>query len=150
MHALEAIRAKIADDFATIHTDLRGITPPAGHRWEICPSELIWFAGDVLESTRHGASIFLRRFPRNERDGCQIHIEVRLFWSENSDPRPKAGAMRAILWAQHGEPAGFRSQSLLDASPAFIREDGREALLRTVRHCIKLAFARAGHLAGAR
>lgn len=133
MHDLDTIRAKIAVDFAAIHESLHSIAVPAGYQWEACPSELTWFVGDIVASTRHGASVFLRRVLRDHHDARQAHIEIRLFWSENSDPKPRAGAMRATLWAEHGERIGFQSQSLLAAPATFISADDRDDLVRALR-----------------
>ena len=73
---------RITADFAYAQAHLRSMKPIPDHEWMVLPSEIDWFAGNVLKSVAGGASIFLRRMPFDPLLEDQLHIEVRLFWDE--------------------------------------------------------------------
>jgi len=139
MNASDRLRASIKEDFGAIAGSLHTILTPPGHRWEFWESELTWFDHDVLASTRHGASIYLRRSPPDEADVQQLYIEVRVFWNEN-EKRPRRSGMRAALWVERGERFDFRAKSLLSPGPLFIHADDRDALLRDIHHQLEAAL----------
>jgi len=143
MPATDEIARRIVADFAVICAGLEAIAPPAGHRWVAPPSELTWSAGDVLASTLFGgASIYLRRFPPDDYDPDQLHIELRVFWNKSPGEAQELNHMRAILWAQHGVRIAFQSRSLFPESPLYLYPAHAEDLTQQVRSILEEAFQR--------
>lgn len=137
-----ALAETIRRDFAAIGASLCAISPPNGHAWSSDDHELNWFGRDILLSTRHGASIFVRRSVNDLHDPTQLHIEIRLFWNDNGNPKPTPGTMRAIVWAHRGIQINFKSQSLLDSNAAFLHAGSCESLTADLLQLIQNAFAR--------
>lgn len=120
-----AARARLADaiaaDYTTLARELILACPaPVGHRWHVPRHHALhWWCGDVIKSTRHGASTFIRRSSADDRDPDQVHVEVR--WFRRLD-EPGSEDLRArheaILWCERGPRIGcFRN--LLDAGETF-------------------------------
>lgn len=133
-----ADRARLAEaitaDYTTLARELILACPaPAGHRWDVPRhSELHWWCGDVIESTRHGASVFVRRVGAENHDPDQIHVEVRWFWKNNgTDTVSRRTRHEAILWCVRGPRiGGFRN--LLDASESFPKAERIEDLAAVI------------------
>jgi len=133
-----ADRARLADaiaaDYTTLARELILACPaPAGHRWDVPRySELHWWCGDVVESTRHGASLFIRRARAEDPDSDQIHVEVRWFWREDATVALGQPARHeAILWCEKGpRSGGFRN--LLEANESFPKAERIEDLAATI------------------
>lgn len=133
-----AARARLAEaiaaDYTTLARELILACPsPAGHRWDAPRhSELHWWCGDVVNSTRYGASIFLRRNGPSDYDPDQIHVEVRWFSKNDSPDVPGRRARHeAIVWCEKGpRVGGFRY--LLDASESFPKAEHIEDLAAAI------------------
>ena len=123
------IAATITADFATLAQTIADACPaPAGHRWESPASELLWWQGDVIDSTRHGASIFLRCVDPALSEEVRYHVEVRWFPRavDLSGVRIRE-RQEAMLWCTRGpRRGGFHN--LLDAPEIFPKADTVEAL----------------------
>ena len=130
----DLVAATIAREYRAAGDRFAAAVPaPDGHRWSAdARQELGWFGGDVLESVRYGASIFLRREPRCWEDLDQLHIEVRLTWSRSAGQTPDLAARRAILWVQQGPCFVGRSRDLLGQTSRFLHHDLLEPLLADV------------------
>ena len=132
-----AARARLADaiaaDYTTLARELILACPaPAGHRWDVPQrQELRWWCGDVVESTRYGASTFIRRSDADDRDPDQIHVEVR--WFRRHGERDPADRVRheAILWCERGPRIGG-SRNLLDGNESFPKAETIEKLAATI------------------
>jgi hypothetical protein len=111
--------SQIGADYEAAFVGLSALPAPAGHAWRQCPGALTWFAGDVLSSTRFGASIFLSRMPFDPHDPDQLHVEVRLFWNSAAGEAQRAHAHRAILWTEQGRRFAGQNRSLLGRSSSF-------------------------------
>jgi hypothetical protein len=118
--AAAATSAQIAADYAAATGYFDLFAPPTGHAWTADPSALSWFAGDIGLSTRHGASLFLRRSPGDDHDRHQLHVEIRLFWNRSADKQTLVDR-QAILWCQTGRRFYGRNHSLLPGSAAHYR-----------------------------
>lgn len=136
-------RARLADaiaaDYTTLARELILACPaPAGHRWDVPRrSELRWWCGDVVESTRYGASAFIRRVGTGDQDGDQIHVEVRWFWkNDGSDRESRRTRHEAILWCERGARVGdFRN--LLDPGESFPKAETIEELSATIASTLR-------------
>ena len=133
-----AARARLADAIAADYTTLaRELIPacpaPPRHRWDVSRrQELHWWGGDVVESTRYGASLFIRRDSADDYDLEQVHVEVRWFPRHpDSDQERRHHRHTAILWCEKGPRiGGFRN--LLDASESFPKAATVEELAATI------------------
>lgn len=133
-----AARARLADAIAAEYTTLaRGLIfacpAPVGHRWDVPRHQALhWWCGDVIESTRHGASIFIRRSSADDRDPDQVHVEVR--WFRRLDERGSENLRvrhEAILWCERG-PWGGGFRNLLGAGETFPKAETVEELAAVI------------------
>lgn len=133
-----AARARRADRIAADYTNLAreiicACPSPPRHYWDVPRQrELYWWAGDVIESTRHGASLFLRRMPTDSSDPDQLHVEVRWFPKDDGPHRPGHRRLHsAIVWCEQGpRNGGFRN--LLDAPESFPKAETIESLAAAI------------------
>ena len=135
------IARRIAADFESAALRITTLSAPAGYQWRESPGALSWFAGDVLASTRFGASIFLSRVPFDADDPDQVHIEVRLFWNHSPGEAQRVGAHRAILWCERGRRFAGQNRSLLGRPALFLRAATIEALCDALESPIREAVA---------
>ncbi len=133
-----AARARLADaiaaDYTTLARELILACPaPPGHRWDVSSQqELRWWGGDVIESTRYGASTFIRRVDPDDRDPDQVHVEVRWFRRQDGVTSGDHRAPHeAILWCERGSRVGC-SRNLLDAGEIFPKAASIEELAAVV------------------
>lgn len=131
MSARELVAATIAREYRVAADRLAEAVPaPAGHLWCADARQgLGWFAGDVLESVRYGASICLWREPRCWEDLTQLHIELRVTWSRFAGELPDLTTRRAILWVEQGPRYAGRWRDLLSQTSPFLHHDTLDALL---------------------
>jgi hypothetical protein len=134
---VEDLASHIRVDFETAVARLLALPAPAGHAWRRSPGALTWFAGDVLASTRFGASIFLSRMPFDPHDPNQLHVEVRLFWNSTAGEAQRAHAHRAILWIERGQRFAGQNRSLLGRSSSFLEAGTIDALCDAIEHPIR-------------
>lgn len=128
------VAATIASEYAAAAARIAAAIPaPDGHVWRANARHALgWFAGDVLESVRYGASIDLRREPQCWDDLDQLHVEVRLTWSRSAGLLPNLAARRAILWVQQGPSFVGRWRDLLAPTSRFLHHDQLEPLVDEV------------------
>jgi len=122
------IESDIARKYAVLHERITAeIAPPPGHRWEHRSDELLWFLQDTVQSTRYGASIFLRRDTPDDADENQIHVEIRWFWkAPDYAPSDLKAARRneyGILWVKKGLPFHGQNQELITDDERFVHAD---------------------------
>lgn len=133
--------SQIGADFEAAFARLSALLAPTGHAWRQSPGALTWFAGDVLASTRFGASIFLSRMPFDPHDPDQLHLEVRLFWNRSAGEAQRAHAHRAILWIEQGRRFAGQNRSLLGRSSSFLYADTIDALCDAIERPIQIILA---------
>lgn len=142
MQARSSIESQIRAEFAFATLRLARIAAPSGHDWRSAEDSLTWFGGDVVSSTRHGASIFLDRTEPDAYDPDQFHIEMRLFWDHHDAGIAERPARRAILWATQGQRIGFRAKGLFrSANPLFLYASDIDQLLAQAIPTIEQAIA---------
>ena len=134
MSARDLVAATIAREYRLAADRIaKAIIAPDGHVWRANTRHALgWFAGDVLESVRYGASICLVREPQCWDDLDQLHIEVRLTWSRSAGQLPDLAGRRAILWVQQGPSYVGRWRDMLAPISPFLHHDTIEPLLDDV------------------
>lgn len=110
---------QIRADFERLRDLAATLDPVPGHTWRAPRSELSWWAGDVLESTKSGASLFLQRESCDWHDPRQLHVEIRVFWAQQGEPAT-FGTHRAILWCEYGSRFAGKHRTLLPDSATFL------------------------------
>ncbi len=132
MTVRDRLARRIQPDFTAIGAHMARSYAVPGHDWQARPLEHRWWKGNVLQSTRNGASVMMRRCTPDDHDQRQLHIELRLFWCENDrKPHRKIGH-RAILWVTYGGRICGHNRSILASSAAHLTAPSIEALIEQV------------------
>ncbi len=141
MSAREFLAKRIEEEFAQIGAHMSKTHPVPGHDWRAPSNELRWWAGDVLRSSRHGASVVLQRSVNDFDDPEQLHVELRLFWNDTHYEQ-RFGVHRAIIWVEQGAWLYGRHKDLLAPASRFVHATSIDVLIDQIDQLIDPAIAR--------